>query len=150
MKHFFKELFFALGIAFVLASMQTFFESTFVTQFLKQNLVTLLVALLAINCTTIGIVLSKIREIVDVSKKIGSFDKTKKEMIKSINEQIILIGASLLLLLVQDSKWLNNYLLLSDIVQVLIMVCFIFGIIILYDTAKSVFIIIDYNHGQSN
>jgi hypothetical protein len=144
------ELFFSLGVAFVLASMQTFFESTFITQFLKQNLVTLLVALLAINCTTMGIVLSKIKEIINISRENGAFNRTKKEMIKSVNEQIGLIVLSLLLLLIQDSKWLNNYLWLSNIIQILIMACFVFGITILYDTAKSVFVIIDYNHEQSN
>lgn len=144
MKSLFIQLFVSLGVAFVLMQMQVFFNSDYVTLFLKENLVTLLIALLAINCTTLGIVLTKIRELIDKSGADFSFEKTRKAMIWSINEQIILIGVSLILLLIQDSKWLELHSEFAELTQVLIMACFIFGLMILYDTAKSIFVIIGF------
>jgi hypothetical protein len=144
MKNFLKHLFFSLGVAFTLTQMQVFFESRYITAFLKQNLVTILVALLAINCTTLGIVLTKLRELIDSSKKGGAFSGTKKEMMRSINEQIVLIVTALVLLLIQDSKWLESHVCFTGLIQVLVMACFVFAIMILYDTAKSVFVILDY------
>ena len=142
-KNFLKHFFFSLGVAFLLMEMQMLLESNYITNFLKQSLVTILIALLAINCTTLGIVLTKIRELIDSSKEYRAFDKTKKEMLLSIKEQIVLIGISLVLLLIQDSKWLQLHLCFVNLVQMLIMTCFVYGIMILYDTAKSVFVILE-------
>jgi len=144
MKTFLKQFFFSLGVAFALTKMQTLFESVYLTIFLKQNLVTLLVALLAINCTTLGVVLTKIRELIDHSGKPGAFNQTRKEMMRSVNEQVILVGVSIILLLMQDSKWLQQYVFVVEFIQVFIITSFIFAIVILYDTAMSVFVILEY------
>jgi hypothetical protein len=40
-------------------------KSNFISEFLTHNLITLLIALVAINTTTLSVVLTKIREIMD-------------------------------------------------------------------------------------
>ena len=144
-KNFLKHFFFSLGIAIVLVEMQNIFESDYITIFLQNSLITILVALLAINCTTLGIISIKLREIMDVEKAHGSFDETRREMLLSVKEQITLIGASLLLLVLQDSKWFQQYLYIPDIVKTLIVTAFVYAIVILYDTAKSVFVILEHH-----
>jgi len=61
--------------------------SNFLSQFLENNLIMLLIALLAINITTMSVVMVKLREISDSNNKIR-FPRTIKEMKISFYEQI--------------------------------------------------------------
>lgn len=144
MKNIFKNMLISLGASFLIAEIQQLLGSTYIIAFLKQNLVSLMIALIAINSATLGIVLTKIRELIDRTNNHGSFIRTKKEMILSINEQISLVGISLLLFSIEDSVWLTKHSSLVSLVDILIISCFVFALIILYDTAKSIFVIIDY------
>ncbi|MCG6480726.1 hypothetical protein K6U43_13975, partial [Vibrio parahaemolyticus] len=63
--HVVKTTFIALGVGFLAELANSWLGSEFLHKFLAQNLVTILIALLAINATTMGIVLTKIREMVD-------------------------------------------------------------------------------------
>lgn len=136
----------ALGIGYLCQLLQSFCQSEFLLTFLKANLITLLIALLAINSGTMGIVLTKIRELIDKAGA-GSetFQATKNEMLLSIKEQIALIIISVVLLTIADSEIIKQSKLLSDIYPVLLFSLFSYSIINLYDTAKSVLIIIDYD-----
>lgn len=136
----------AIGIGYVCQLLQSFCESQFLLTFLKGNLITLLIALLAINSGTMGIVLTKIRELIDrAGTGAEAFEATKNEMLLSIKEQIALIVLSIIVLTIADSAWIMKIKALSDIYPVLIFSLFSFSIINLYDTAKSVLIIIDYD-----
>ena len=64
-------------------------------------------------------------------------------MVKSIWEQIILIFISLILFMALGSETISGINGLLGIIQVLIVACFTYAITILYDTAKSVFIVLD-------
>ncbi|MFW8696409.1 hypothetical protein, partial [Mesorhizobium japonicum] len=55
----------SLGIGYVCEFAQSMGQSQYLNDFLKGNLITLLVALLAINSATMGIVLTKIRDLID-------------------------------------------------------------------------------------
>lgn len=136
----------AIGIGYVCQLLQSFCQSQFLIVFLKANLITLLIALLAINSGTMGIVLTKIRELIDKAGA-GSeaFQATKNEMLLSIKEQIALIVISVILLTIADSELAKQSKELTTIYPVLLFSIFSYSIINLYDTAKSVLIIIDYD-----
>jgi len=146
MKNLFKNIFISIGIAFLLEQLQIILKTNYLIIFLEQNLVSLLIALLAINTASLGIILSKIRELLDKNNKI-SFDKTKREMLKSIQEQIILIFLSLILLMFINSDILKNNLQLLQALETIVVACFVYSILILFDTAKSVFIILNIGKG---
>jgi hypothetical protein len=108
-------------------------------------LITIQVALMAINSTTVGIVLTKIRDLIEKSGKADAFKTTKKEMVFGMNEQIVLIVVTLLFFLIQSSTWLSANPGWKDLVDTLTMSCFFYAILILYDNSKSVFVILDFD-----
>lgn len=135
----------SLGAAYVCQFIQSLGESQYLNEFLKGNLITLLVALLAINSATMGIVLTKIRDLIDKNGTgSDSFQATKKEMLLSIKEQIALIVSAVFLLTIGGSSFISNSSEIQTGYWVLITGVFIYAMIVLYDTAKSVIIIIDY------
>ena len=140
----------AVGMASILIYIQELLGTNYLIQFLKRNLVSLLIALLAINIASLGIILSKIREIMDHADNQVAFEKTRKEMVKSIWEQIILIFISLILFMALGSETISGINGLLGIIQVLIVACFTYAITILYDTAKSVFIVLDIGKKKNN
>lgn len=144
MKNIAISIIISIGAGYLLAQFQMLIGTTYLTTFLKQNLITLLVALIAINSATLSIVLTKIREILDRKNIQGAFENTKKEMIVSINEQIVLIIVAIVLLSIQDSELIKNHSSYTFLLNVLLIGCFIYAVHVLYDTAKSVFVILDY------
>jgi len=134
----------SIGAGYLLTELQSFLDTTYLTNFLKQNLITLLVALIAINSATLSIVLTKVRELLDKSGQQGAFANTKKQMILSVNEQVVLIIVAMLLLMVQNSNFIKLHVEYVTFLNVLIVGCFIYALRILHDTAKSVFVILDY------
>lgn len=139
----FVNTFFSIGLGFFLAQLQLLCDTKFLFEFLKSNLITLLVALIAINSATLSIVLTKIRELID-KKGTGNFSPTKDQMILSIQEQIILILLAIVLFMIIDSTFIKNHQEYKILVEALLIGTFIYALRILYDTAKSVFVILDY------
>ncbi|MES2584321.1 MAG: hypothetical protein V4627_16475 [Pseudomonadota bacterium] len=138
-----KTTFASLGVACIVQFFLHQIQSEFVFGFLKSNITNLQVALLAVNTATLGIVLTKIREIIDKTGQRAAFDSTRGEMLLSIKEQVTLIAVSLLILALEAAKSLPMTVS-SEIFQAALMASFIYSIIVLYDTAKSVFVILDY------
>ena len=118
-------------------------QSDFVYIFLKSNVTNLQVALLAINGATLGIVLTKIRELIDKNGRWEEFESAKMEMLLSIKEQMALIAASLIIIALATAKS-PPFDLPLDVYQALLLASFVYSLQILYDTAKSVFVILDY------
>lgn len=118
-------------------------QSEFIFSFLKSNITNLQVALLAVNTATLGIVLTKIREIIDKTGQRAAFDSTRNEMLLSIKEQVSLIAISLVILTLEAAKSLP-VTVPAEVFQAALLASFIYSIFILYDTAKSVFVILDY------
>lgn len=138
-----RSIFIALGVACAFQFIFVEIQSGFVFEFLKSNITNLQVALLAVNAATLGIVLTKIRELIDKVGKSEEFEATRKEMLLSIKEQVALIGFSLFLLALASAK--NLPLCFSDnFFQTLLLASFIYSLLILYDTARSIFVILDY------
>ncbi|MGE8444802.1 MAG: hypothetical protein ACN6O1_01150 [Comamonas sp.] len=95
------------------------------------------------NTATLGIVLTKIREIIEKTGRIENFESTRNEMLLSIKEQIVLVAASLFVVAVESAK---NFPinLPSEVFQVALIASFVYSMVVLYDTAKSVFVVLDY------
>ncbi|WP_457562145.1 hypothetical protein [Caminibacter pacificus] len=139
-----KNLFFSYIIAYGVFSLQTQINSNFFSEYLEKNLISLLIALLAINITTLGIILTKIKDLLNSRNLDGSYFKnTKKQMLLSIQEQIAIIVISTGLLILKHSTLVNNEII-KDFINVSLFACFSYAIFILYDTAKAVLDIIDF------
>lgn len=143
MKDIFKNIFISLGIASILVAIQTSVNSEYLNDFLKNNLITLLVALLAINSATLGIILTKLRDLIDKDSS-TKFLQTRNEMLLSIKEQIGLIAFSVVVLLVKYSNLYNSISIQDYFIDTIIIGVFVYAIIILYDTARSVFLLLEY------
>ena len=116
-------------------------ESDFLFIYLKENIIGLLLTLLAINTATLGLIASKIQDIVQKHPQFD-FSTTIKEMKTSLVEQLVLIGISVLALLLMDS---GKIILESknDIGNVILTTVLIYSVNILWDTGKAVFIVIE-------
>lgn len=145
MKYLFKNILTSIGGAFLLLQAQELLGTKYIIEFLDDNLVSLLIALLAINSASLGIVLSKIRELIDSDGTSNNFTKTKNEMFFSIKEQIFLIFFSLVLLMINDSVWLTKYPTFIPLMEMGIITCFTYAMIVLFDAAKSIFVVLSFN-----
>lgn len=140
-----KNILISIGGGFLLYQLQVILCSDYLIVFLEDNLVSLLIAVMAINSASLGIVLSKIREILDSVDGNHGFLDTKNEMLLSIKEQMVLIFLSLFLMILNASELIIKYSQLVFLIKVLIISCFIYAMQILYDTAKSIFVILSFN-----
>jgi hypothetical protein len=137
-----KSLLIAFGLGCAGEAVVFFSHSTLVMQFLKGNIVTLQIGLLAINTATLGIVLTKVRELVSKGASADAFAKTRAQMLLSIREQVGLLAAALLVLTLGSSPDVSKAVP-AFVPDALLLTCFIYSIMILYDTAVSVFVILD-------
>ena len=150
MKGILKNILISVGCAYIFGQAQILLSSDYLTKFLKDNLIMIQITLLAINTASLSIVLSKIRDLIDKSKTINSFDKTKDAMFLSIKEQICLIFLSLALLILNESLLVKSFLYWPQIIEIAIITCFVYSITILYDTATSVFVILSFNNNKED
>jgi hypothetical protein len=131
-----------LGGLFLIWS-SNYLGSSFLINFLRANLLLLLPALMAINVTTAGVVMAKLRELGD--KYRAGFDETMKQMKLSFYEQVVLMFIAMVLLVLDGAEKVNiNQHHMRAILESLISGCFIYSLIILFDTAKSIFIILRF------
>lgn len=140
----------SLGLGFLLVLLQDWLGALYLDQFLAQNLVVLLVALLAINLTTMGLVLSQLRALIDSSDGQTLFAKTRQNMQHSVREQVFLISASLVALMFKESTRFESIAQFQLLLRSLVIACFVYAVWILYDTAKSVFVIIEFDVRNSS
>ena len=146
MKNKIKDINIALFLGNVLNYVeQSILESSFLLDFIKDNLVMLLIALLAINSTTLALVTTKIKDLIDKTNRKDSFQKTKKEMLFSVKEHIALIGFVILLLIFNSSPIIKEYKQAITICNVLLVSSMIYSLQMLYDVSKSAFIILDFD-----
>lgn len=134
-----------VGVGYLSQVVQSSLDSEFLNHFLSCNLVNLLVALLAINTATLGIVLTKIRDLVERYGSPESFQRTRAQCLLSVREQLALIVVAIVLLTVSGSSRLTGEGDLRLVINTLVAAVFAYAIHILYDTAISVFVIIDFH-----
>jgi len=138
-----KNMSFFLVIGLLVTALSNWLQSNFISEFLAANLITLLIALVAINTTTLSVVLTKIREITDQYG--GDFTITANEMKLSIVEQVVLIILSIAVQVIGTSSLLQaSYPMLGFVSSVILVAIFSYAIYILYDTANSIFVILRF------
>ena len=87
-----KNISFCIIISFIICCLSNYIKSSFLSKFLTENIITLQVTLLAINTATLGLIASKIQEILDRNPTID-FEKTIKVEYKKLLLDTILLGA---------------------------------------------------------
>ena len=136
-----KNISFYIIIGVIISFLGKYLESDFLFKYLKENIIGLLLTLLAINTATLGLIASKIQDIVVDYPKFD-FSTTIKEMKISLLEQIILISVSVITLLLLDSKKIELASKI-DIGNIILTAVLIYSINILWDTGKAVFVVIE-------
>lgn len=145
----FKNAGLALAGGYLLAFFQIEMGSSFLNDYLLNNLVTILVALFAVNSATLGVVLTRLSQILDENAA-ANFDSTKCEMRISLFEQIVLIFLSVFVVIINDSPLVNE---LSANAVVFLNTClcgvFIYAVMVTFDIANSIFVMLSYRNSRS-
>lgn len=139
------SLFIVLGV--LTRFLCSLIESNFLVSFLSNNLITLLIALLAINTTTGSVVMTKLREIIE--RHGGNFSATLGQLKLSIIEQLVFIVLAILFLVLLGSKSVidsNQYI--KPLLESGLIAVFIASLHNLYDTANSIFVILGWEGEQ--
>lgn len=128
----------SLVVAAILFVIQFSIGVSFMGNFMKTNLLNILVTLLAINTATTAVLIGKMHEISQQHQRSMSsiFGNTKAQMLLSIKEQIGLIGIGLILSILSSKVHELNFV--NSVIEVLLVTVFIYALHILYDTAVSV------------
>lgn len=121
--------------------LSSWLASDFLATFLGANLITLLIALLAINTTTISVIMTKLR---DLSSDPKAFAETMAEMKTSVVEQMVLIALAVLLQILTKSTSITWLETTTFVLNSLVAAVFVYALHILWDTANGVFIILKY------
>jgi NADH:ubiquinone oxidoreductase subunit 2 (subunit N) len=140
--HWIKNISFYIVAALSLNVLSVFLVSSFLSKFLHDNVINILINLLAINTASTGIVLTKLKEI---SERHNDFDFSEIfiELKLALVEQIILIGLSIIVLIFNDSNLIKANLSQHEFIfNTLITAIFINALDTLRDTGKAIFLII--------
>lgn len=137
--------FISLGVGFLAEFLNVWLGSKFLYGFFESNLVTILVALLAVNAATMGIVLTKMRDLIDKNGNAEAFKKTRRNMLLSIKEQIGLIILATIVLSVKSAPVVQSIENMPLLFNAIITGIFVYALLVLYDTAKGVLVIVDFN-----
>ena len=140
-----KNIVFVFVIGFVFTWLVKWLGSDFLTRFYGQNLISLLVALFAINTATRSIIMSKLKE---VAQKDGiNINATINELKKSVFEQLGLLILAVVVQILASSETLAKWAELRSFwTSVVSTAIFAYAIYIIYDTSNSSFIILDYEN----
>lgn len=137
-----KNISFSVFFGIIINAFSSLIGSSFLIKFLDSNLITLLVALMAINTTTMSIMMTKMSEIKEKNKI--DFPETIREMKASIHEQVALICFAVVLQIVIASPKLKKLWFDSDFIfSSLLVAIFIYAMLILFDTAKGIFVLLE-------
>ena len=143
MKTIFRQVCVALVLAALTTAASRVMQSDYLGKFLDENLVILLLALTAINGSTVGLVVGKMSDI--MSREAGmTFDNARRSLKLANVEQLVLVVVALCLEILKHSKVANGLISHQGlIVETLLMACLIQSIQIVFDMLHSVFILVD-------
>lgn len=140
-----KDISLFLVIAFFTNLTSHLIGTDFLMAYLKSNLTTVQLGLLAINTATCGLVVSKLQEIKE--KHVGiNIQPITKQLLLSLKEQIVLIIIGVMLMLLIDSNLFNQLSYCEYIkfgLETLLITVFVNSVQVLWDTGKSVFVLTD-------
>ncbi|MDO4697993.1 MAG: hypothetical protein Q4A60_04870 [Pasteurellaceae bacterium] len=131
----FKTFCVTLFFGIIVHLLEYLIGTDFTREFFQKNLISLLTTLLAINIAVLSIILTRM-SVRDPS--MSNFENSKAEIWKSINEQVILIAAALILSIFSSKESYSIYPdLIEHTISVLFITVFIYAIYILRDTARA-------------
>jgi len=136
-----KSSLISVGIACLATFLLESIGSRYLFEFLRQNLINIQIGLLAINTATLGVVLTKLRDLVDKGIPLSKFSSARGEMLLSVKEQMALIIVALIILSI-ESATSSSVHIPTELIRILLLSCFVYSLMILYDTAKSVFVVL--------
>lgn len=136
-----KSSLMSVGIACLATFLLESIGSRYLFDFLTQNVINIQIGLLAINTATLGVVLTKLRDLVDRGIPLAKFSSARREMLLSIKEQMALIIAALIILSTESATSIPVHIPV-ELTRILLLSCFVYSLMILYDTAKSVFVVL--------
>lgn len=140
-----KDLTFYLVIGYAVIGASSWLESSFLRDWLKRDLITLLVALLAINTTTSSVIMTKLKEIAE--KTGADFGRTISQLKHSIVEQIAyVVVAVIILILAGSQKVLALHNSAEFVLTGALAAVFVAAIHNLSDTANSIFVILRHEN----
>ena len=131
----------SVGIACIASFLLQSIGSRYLFEFLEKNIINIQIGLLAINTATLGVVLTKLRDLVDKGTPLSKFSTTRKEMLLSIKEQMVLLVSALIILSLGSATSIPISIP-QEVPRTLLLSCFVYSLMILYDTAKSVFVVL--------
>ena len=129
------------GVGVLVAVVESTVEGDYINRLAASGLVPILIALLAINSATMGLVLRDVRELARASENRGVFDNTRAEMLHSVREQIALVVFALLILVFRTSRYLSANEKVLVFIDGLSVGVLIYALSILYDNAKSIIVL---------
>lgn len=134
----FKNIVFFIFLSLVANIAAKYLQSDFIGKFLRENLVLIVITLLAINTATCGLLITNIKE--SAGDRLQHFQDTFDEIKFSLMEQIYLIVFSVIVLVLDSSIVLKSIVPYHDLVfDTLLGAAFIYSIDILRDTGVSIF-----------
>jgi hypothetical protein len=136
-----KTFLLSVGIACLASFALAAIGSNYIFEFLRENITNIQIGLLATNTATLGVVLTKLRDLVDKGIPLSKFSSARREMLLSIKEQMALIISALVILSLSDATSIP-FRIPEELLRVLLFTCFVYSLTILYDTAKSVFVVL--------
>ncbi|MEN9442823.1 MAG: hypothetical protein RLZ33_2900 [Bacteroidota bacterium] len=138
---FLKNISFYLVISYIICLGAYFVNSSSLFTYLRGNIIGLLLTLLAINTATLGLIASKMQDLLKDFPTF-SFKDSIQQMKLSLLEQIILIVSSVLIIIVHGSKMID-FPHKEFTLDVLLGTVVVYSIAILWDTGKAVFVVIE-------
>lgn len=136
-----KEISLYIVLSAILSFIAYCLKSDFLFEYLQNNIIGLLLTLLAINTATLGLIASKIQDVM-IEYPTLDFSQSIKEMKISLFEQIVLIAVSIICMI-----FLKSTIIIFDckdfIGNAILIAILIYSINILWDTGKAVFIVIE-------
>lgn len=140
-----RSMLISIGISCLVTFLLEGIGSQYLFDFLDQHVINIQIGLLAINTATLGVVLTKLRDLVDKGTPLSEFSAARSEMLLSVKEQMALIIAALIILSTKNAKSIPLHIP-GELTRILLLSCFIYSLMILYDTAKSVFVVLGESH----
>lgn len=136
-----KDISFYVCIAIIISLIAEVLSFKFLFNYLRQNVIGVLLAMLTINITMLVLIASKIHDTLIQYPKLN-FSNTKKEMKISLLEQAILILLSIICQLILDNSKIS-YEDKDFAVNTILITVLIYAVSILWDTGRAVFIFND-------
>lgn len=126
----------------IAVAVSAWLDSSFLEGFLSSGLITLLVALLAINTTTVGLVASKVKDLAD--KHGYDFEISIRAMRHSVTEQIVLLIVATVVSVIKDSTVIGGMLPYHDAIWTTVLAAIAIGAVqVLADTASGIFVVLN-------